>query len=71
MTETDKCDLIATRQKLQQKYGQAPTYTQLWIAVANGRIPGRRVGRGWVVLDADLPAVAKHFGLILVPTTVA
>jgi hypothetical protein len=58
-----KSDLIAVREKLQQTYGEAPSYAQIWLAAANGRIPARRVGRTWQVDDADLAIVAKHFGL--------
>jgi hypothetical protein len=71
VTYETKRDLIATRQKLQQTYGQAPTYSQLWVAVANGKVPARRIGRTWEVDDADLPVVAEHFGLIPVPTSAA
>ena len=67
-----KRDLIAVREKLQQRYGEAPSYGRLWLAAANGRIPARRVGRTWEVDDADLPVVAAHFGLKpSVPTSVA
>jgi hypothetical protein len=66
-----KRDLIAVREKLQQKCGRSPSYGQLWLAAANGRIPARRVGRTWDVDDADLPAVAAYFGLTLVPTSAA
>jgi hypothetical protein len=66
-----KRDLIAVREKLQQNYGRSPSYGQIWLAAANGKIPARRVGRTWEVDDADLPAVAAHFGLILVPTSAA
>ena len=66
-----KRDLIAVREQLQQKCGRSPSYGQLWLAAANGRIPARRVGRTWDVDDADLPAVAAYFGLTLVPTSAA
>jgi hypothetical protein len=65
-------DLISLREKLQQKYGRSPSYGQLWLAAANGKIPARRVGRTWDVDDADLPVVAEHFGLTAsVPTSAA
>jgi hypothetical protein len=72
MTLEPKRDLIAVREKLAQRYGRAPSYSQLWVAAANGRIPARRVGRGWVIADDDLAAVAEHFRLKpLVPTSAA
>jgi hypothetical protein len=66
-----KRDLIAVREKLQQKYGRSPSYAQIWTAAANGRIPARRIGRTWEVDDADLPVVAAHFGLTRTPTSAA
>jgi hypothetical protein len=66
-----KRDLIAVLEKLKKRYGRSPSYGQLWLAAANGRIPARRVGRTWDVDDADLSVVAAHFGLTLVPTGAA
>jgi hypothetical protein len=63
MIPEPKRDLIALREKLHQKYGRSPSYGQLWLAAANGKIPARRVGRTWNVDDADEPCVAEYFGL--------
>jgi hypothetical protein len=56
-------DLIAAREALQEQHGAAPSYQRLWGAAASGRIPARRVGRGWRVHTADLPLIAGYFGL--------
>jgi hypothetical protein len=56
-------DIITTIASLQQKCGSSPSYGQLWGAAASGRIPARRVGRGWRIRIADLPLIAGHFGL--------
>jgi hypothetical protein len=70
--EPERRDLIAVLEKLKKKHGRAPSYGQLWLAAANGKIPARRVGRTWDVDDADLPVVAEHFGLTAsVPTSAA
>jgi hypothetical protein len=71
MTLEPKRDLIAVREKLQQKCGRSPSYAQIWTAAANRRIPARRIGRTWEVADTDLPVVAAYFGLTLVPTSAA
>ena len=52
-------DLISA---LQEQRGAAPSYQRLWGAAASGRIPARRVGRGWRIRIADLPLIAGHFG---------
>jgi hypothetical protein len=71
MMKPERRDLIAVLEKLKKRYGAAPSYGRLWLAAANGRIPARRVGRTWEVDDADLPAVAAHFGLTPVPPRAA
>jgi hypothetical protein len=62
-SESTKFDLIALRDALERRYGIAPSYSQIWLAVANGKIPARREGRGWRVNQTDLPAVAVYFEL--------
>jgi hypothetical protein len=62
-SESAKFDLIELRGALERQYGIAPSYSQIWLACANGKLPARREGRGWRVNRADLPLVAEHFGL--------
>jgi hypothetical protein len=62
-SESTELDLIALRADLERRYGVAPSYSQIWLAVANGRIPARRVGRIWQVNRADVPIIAAHFEL--------
>jgi len=65
-------DLVSVVGKLQKKHGRSPTYSQLWLAAANVRIPAKREGRTWQVDDADLPVVAEYFGLTTsAPTSAA
>jgi hypothetical protein len=61
-------DLISA---LQEQRGAAPSYQRLWGAAASGRIPARRVGRGWRIRIADLPLSAGHFGLTASPASAA
>jgi hypothetical protein len=61
--ESPKIDLITLREDLERRYGVAPSYSQLWLAVVNGKIPARREGRIWRVNRADLPTVATYFEL--------
>lgn len=43
----------------------APTYQQLYIAVKYHGLPARKSATGrWSVARADLPKIARHFGLI-------
>jgi hypothetical protein len=37
------------------------TYNRLYLAVLAGTVPAVRVGKGWQVDCADLPAMAAYF----------
>jgi hypothetical protein len=63
MTPEPKLDLIGLREELERQYGVGPSYSQLWFAAANGRIPARREGRSWRVSTTDLPTIAEYFQL--------
>jgi hypothetical protein len=57
-------DIITTIIQLRERYGQAPSYARLWAAIASSSVPARREGRLWRIRKADLPIVARYFGLI-------
>ena len=56
-------DTIDALARLQKRYGRSPSYARFWQAAAGGCIPARRLGRKWEVLEADLPTIARYFGL--------
>jgi hypothetical protein len=64
MSASPDLDIITTIGRLRERYGQAPSYAEVWAAVASSRVPARRQGRGWRIREADLPVVAAHFGLV-------
>jgi hypothetical protein len=67
--ETDSSNLPTLTRRLYEQYGPAaPTYQSVWAAVASGRIPAQRRGRGYEVLDSDWPVVLAHFGLTPSPS---
>jgi hypothetical protein len=50
--------------ELRRRYGDAPTYGQLWVLLASGTVPARRDGRAWKIPRAAVPLIAEHFRLI-------
>ncbi len=56
-------DLPSLLAKLREQYGVSVSYAVLWRAVIEGRIPSRRAGRQYRVLEADAPAAARLLGL--------
>ncbi len=49
--------------RLFRLYGRAPNYTKQWRAVNSVQIPAERVGRTFMIAEADLPKIAEYFGL--------
>lgn len=41
--------------------GIETNYAAAWRAVADGKLPAHKVGRGWFIDRADLPKVREHF----------
>jgi len=55
--------LQGARAELIKRYGYAPSYQQLWNN-AGSRFPAERTpGPGWFISPADIPAIAKAFGM--------
>jgi hypothetical protein len=52
-------DLTVLLAELRRDYGVAASYSRLWGALVDGRIPGVRDGNRWKVASRDKPLAAR------------
>ena len=64
-TADDSLGIVDLMQELRRRCGRAPTYSQVWNAIARGEIPAERVNSRWRVQRADLPRVEAALGLTI------
>jgi hypothetical protein len=65
-----KIRLSDALRRLNSEFNGCISYQRLFLAVAAGRVPAERdhTGSRWLIDDANLPAIARVFGLTA-PTT--
>jgi hypothetical protein len=56
-----KTPLTAAPREIKARYGEAPSYRALYLAVLDGKIPADQQLNGRYLVDVDV--VAKAFGL--------
>jgi hypothetical protein len=52
-------------------FDRVPSYAELWRGCAEGRVPARRLSRGWQIARADRERAALALGLRRRQPTVA
>lgn len=60
---TNAIPLPSLAGELRSRYGDAPTYRELYQATLDGRLPADCIKGRWHVRTADLDRVAELFGL--------
>lgn len=56
-------------EKLKKYYRAEVTYARLRHAVIAGKVPATCIGMAWVMRWEDVPAMARHLGILVTPDT--
>jgi hypothetical protein len=64
MTSFGWIALAMVPRALRERFGDSPTYSQIYRKVLDGQVRARQDGGRWFVEPADLDAIGATFGLI-------